>query len=382
MTQRIFDTNSYIKEFYATVTKREKCENGFRVLLDRTAFFPEGGGQKSDTGTLNGIFVSDVQDEHGEIYHYVSEPFAVGECVRGAIDWKKRFSRMQNHTGEHILSGLAYKKFGCKNVGFHLGDGFVTMDYDRMLTEKEISELERDANIAVTDDIPVHAWYPERLDGIVYRSKLDLKENVRIVDIPGIDTCACCAPHVRSTGEIGIIKILKSEKNRGGIRLTAKSGAWAIDEFNKYQHQANSIAALVSLPIEEADKGVQRLLDELKTAGYELLHFKSESIIAAINAGSDKFVFVPDAELLKDGANALKQKYPDSDVGAFCGDDASGYRYMVLSSDTERLKAKMFPFLSASGGGRNGMLQGMAHTSKERIAEFFSGNSHSQKYPR
>ncbi len=371
MTQRIFDTNSYVKDFYATVLKCEKCESGFRILLDRTAFFPEGGGQKSDTGYLDDIAVSDVQDEHGEIYHYTVESITEGKCVFGSIDWEKRFCRMQNHTAEHILSGLANTKYGCRNIGFHLGDGFVTMDYDRMLTEKEISELEQSANKAVTANITVHAWYPDSLENITYRSKLDLKENVRIVDIKGIDTCACCAPHVSSTGEIGIIKILKYEKNRGGIRLTAKCGRWALDEFDKYMKQTNMIAALVSLPAEEAVNGVQRLLELLKETKYELTQFRSKSVTDEVRSKNDSFIFVSDPELLKVGANALYEKFPQNTVGAFCGDDVSGYRYMVLSHDTEKLKAEMFPYLSASGGGRDGMLQGMAHTDREHIEEFF-----------
>ena len=209
MTEKLFYMDSHLKEFDATVISCEPYGEGYRAVLDRTAFFPEGGGQASDTGWLNDVEVLDVQEKCGEIYHYIRDIIPAGTTVQGKIQWEERFSKMQQHTAEHIISGLIYKQYGYHNVGFHLADTYCTMDLDGPLSKKQLKELEWKANEAVFKNIPIEVLYPskEELVKLAYRSKIEIEGQVRIVQIPGYDMCACCAPHVKRTGEIGLIKI-------------------------------------------------------------------------------------------------------------------------------------------------------------------------------
>lgn len=206
MTERLYNQDVYTKTFTATVRSCQEASgrDGYEVILDRTAFFPEGGGQYGDIGWLSGIRVTDTQEKDGEVIHYTEEPLEAGSTIDGEIDWKIRFSRMQQHTAEHILSGLVHKRFGYQNVGFHLGDDLCTMDFNGPVTKEQMEEIEQEANRAVYQNIPVQILYPseEELEGMEYRSKIEIDGQVRIVWIPGYDRCACCATHVGSTGEI------------------------------------------------------------------------------------------------------------------------------------------------------------------------------------
>ena len=196
MTEKLYEQDSHLREFSARVLDCRKLEDGWAVLLDRTAFFPEGGGQEGDRGELDGVRVLDTQIRDEEILHLTDGPLEPGTTVTGRLDWDLRFRRMQDHSGEHIVSGLVYQKYGYNNVGFHLGDGEVTLDFSGELTGPQLEEIEMLANRAVTANLPIRTWYPgpAALKRISYRSKLDLTENVRLVRIPGIDTCACCPP--------------------------------------------------------------------------------------------------------------------------------------------------------------------------------------------
>ena len=226
MTEKLYDKDSHLKEFTGTVLSCKKTGEKYAVTLNRTAFFPEGGGQQSDRGYIGGAYISDVQIKNGEILHFADKPLSVGQAYDCKLDFDFRFRNMQNHSGEHIISGIVHRLYGFNNVGFHLG-AEMTMDFDGELTRRQLDEIEDLANKAVCENLPVKAYYPtdEELKQLDYRSKLDLKENVRIVEIKGVDVCACCAPHVKATGEIGIIKILDFEKYKGGVRLIVKCGA-------------------------------------------------------------------------------------------------------------------------------------------------------------
>lgn len=226
MTEKLYDKDSHLKEFTGTVLSCKKTGEKYAVTLNRTAFFPEGGGQQSDRGYIGEAYISDVQIKNGEILHFADKPLSVGQAYDCKLDFDFRFRNMQNHSGEHIISGIIHRFYGFNNVGFHLG-AEMTMDFDGELTRQQLDEIEDLANKAVYENLPVKAYYPtdEELESLDYRSKLDLKENVRIVEIKGVDVCACCARHVKSTGEIGIIKILDFEKYKGGVRLIVKCGA-------------------------------------------------------------------------------------------------------------------------------------------------------------
>ena len=272
MTTRLYDTDSHLREFTAAVLRCEPAGARWRVVLDRTAFFPEGGGQPADTGALNGAAVTDVQEESGEVAHYTDAPLEPGTTAHGVIDWGKRFRRMQAHTGEHIVSGLVHTHYGYRNVGFHLGDETVTMDYDGELTWEQLMEIERLANEAVWRDVPVRIEYPapEALVKMTYRSKLDLRENVRIVTVEGYDVCACCAPHVSRTGEVGAIKIVDSMRHRGGVRLTILCGADAQADYALRHAQVASLSHLLSVPRADVVAAAERLLREKEALEREL----------------------------------------------------------------------------------------------------------------
>ena len=222
MTEKLFYEDSHMITFLATVIACEKAGDYYEAVLTRTAFFPEGGGQYADTGRIDGVEVVDVQERQGLIYHKLSEPLELGKEVEGTIDWEERFSKMQQHSGEHIVSGLVHRTYGYDNVGFHMGKDAVTMDFNGVLTREQLKEIEKKANEAVVKNIDIQVLYPtkEQLEKIEYRSKIEIDGQVRIVEVPGYDTCACCAPHVKKTGEIGIIKLVGVQNYKGGVRVS------------------------------------------------------------------------------------------------------------------------------------------------------------------
>ena len=210
MTEKLFYEDSHRTEFTAKVISCEEAKDGFCVVLDQTAFFPEGGGQYADTGILGNTEVTDVHEKNDVIFHSVTAPLEVGSIVSGKINWKERFEKMQQHTGEHIVSGIVHERFGYNNVGFHLGADYCTMDFDGPISKAQLKEIEAAANEAVYRNLEVEVLYPskEELKDMDYRSKIEIEGQVRIVKIPGYDVCACCAPHVKTTGEIGAVKLV------------------------------------------------------------------------------------------------------------------------------------------------------------------------------
>ena len=246
-TIRLFDQDSFIKEFTAVVLSCEPVESAgnqeikYKIILDQTAFFPEGGGQSADTGWLQTsscfekVNVCDVQEEGDVIAHYTDAALKAGEMVQGVLNWKERFSKMQHHSGEHIVSGLVNKHFGYNNVGFHLGSQVVTLDFDGILTKEQLRQVEYKANEAVASNLPIVVTYPskEELDHIAYRSKIEIEGQVRLVEVPGYDVCACCAPHMHTTGQIGMIKLINMHNYKGGVRVYMLCGFAALADYNE-----------------------------------------------------------------------------------------------------------------------------------------------------
>ena len=253
MTEKLFYENSHLAEFDAAVTECRQNGECFEVELDRTAFFPEGGGQYADTGTLGGVPVLDVQERGGHILHMTEESFEIGTLVKGKIDWSERFMKMQQHTGEHIVSGIVHGRFGYNNVGFHLGSEDCTMDFDGEISREELAEIELEANRAVWKNLEVQTLYPskEELAHIEYRSKIEIEGQVRIIVIPGYDTCACCAPHVERTGEIGVIKLVNMQRYKGGVRVTMLCGIRALADYAVKQREAEAVSAMLCAKVNE-----------------------------------------------------------------------------------------------------------------------------------
>ena len=264
MTERLYYDDPDLLEFTATVLSCEAAGDGWAVVLDRTAFFPEGGGQGADHGTAGQARVTDTREHAGVITHITDSPLAVGSTVSCAVDAVRRLDMMQQHSGEHIFSGLVCHTYGCSNVGFHIGSDAVTMDFDHLLTEAEARDIERRANEAVWADLPVRAWVPsaEELARTEYRSKKAIEGDVRLVQIPGIDTCACCGTHVQHTGRIGQIKLLGVQKYKKGVRISILCGRRALEHETLMLDQLRRIGNALSGKQENAAEGVDRLLRE------------------------------------------------------------------------------------------------------------------------
>ena len=370
LTKRLFDEDSYIKEFTANVLECKKFEDFYKIVLDQTAFFPEGGGQKSDTGYLDETGVFDVQEENGVIYHFTRSPIEKTE-VKGVIDWEKRFNKMQNHTAEHIISGVVHTYYGYENIGFHLGDGVVTMDYSGILTQEDIDKIEFLSNKAVWENRRITCYYPQSTENLSYRSKLDIKENLRIVEIDGIDRCACCAPHVNFTGEIGFIKIVFFQKYKGGVRIFMKAGNFAYYEIFSYFKALKKLSSLLSLPMEETPQGVEKLMQKLNETQYQLNGLQSRLLEYEISQINENFIFVDSPELLKDAVNLLAKNHSGV-CGAFFGNENDGYRFNIITPDIEETRQLLKKKLNAQGGGRDNMLQGKTDAKKEEIIALFN----------
>lgn len=367
MTRQLYYEDSHIAEFTARVMSCKTYKDGYAVVLDRTAFFPEGGGQPGDTGRLNESEVLDTRMVNGEIGHILKEPLADGTEVSGRIDWLRRFRLMQNHSGEHVLSGLTHSRFGYENVGFHMAEGIVTLDFDGELTREQLAELEWDANLAIYENHRINTFFPssEELAGFQYRSKLDLTENVRLVEVEGIDLCACCAPHVSQTGEIGVLRILSAMRHRGGMRLTMACGLNALEEANKTEKNVLSISAALSAPKHETAAAVEKLKNELAETKALCSALRKQLLSLRIkdmpeNEGNVLlFEEGLDANSLRELVNAGLEKCGDI-LAAFSGDDAGGYTYVIGSRTTNlREYAKQLnEAVEGRGGGKPNMLQG------------------------
>jgi len=383
----------------------------WEVILDRTIFFPEGGGQSPDTGWIishgpgrdaGGAYrVTDVQITDGVIRHTVtavsSDPAeedpaeknadscvqvysgpAAGDTVTIAIDWERRFGFMQNHTGEHILSGLMHSRYGFDNIGFHLSDHSVTVDVNGQLDEEEILALEREANEVVYRNAEVEILYPseKELPQYVYRSKIEIEGQVRLVRIPGVDLCACCATHVRRTGQIGLIKIVRIVKFGGGMRLFILCGRRAFEMVQRQQQCVEEVSHLTNRSRDEIGDGVRHLLDEigsLKQRNRELEYKAASLRIDAIPAEQENavlFVGEMDAIVQRNMVNRLMEEHSGI-CGVFCGDDEAGYRYIIGSRtlDARETQKKLREKLGAKGGGKPAMIQGSVSGTKASIEE-------------
>lgn len=382
-TEKLYYIDSHLFDFEATVLDCRETETGWAVLLDKTAFFPEGGGQPSDTGFIDSIPVTDVQEQGGEILHFCGQALPVGDHLPCRVEREQRLVRMQNHSGEHIVSGLAHRLYGCENVGFHMGEDCMTIDFDRELSWQQLMEVETLANRAVRDNLPVLCSFPEgeALKHLEYRSKLDLTENVRIVEIPGIDRCACCAPHVARTGEIGLIKILDAERHRGGVRLSLCCGMLALQDYRIKQDNITAVSQALSAKRHETAGAVARLLAEQQKAkeriaalSMALARLKAESCPAT---GGNLCVFdnVLDEVALRELVNLLMEKCGGI-AAAFSGSNETGYRYIMGSRrvDLRRCAKEINRLIDGRGGGKPQMIQGSAAADAGRIRQAMETN--------
>ena len=382
MTRKLYYEDSHIKQFTATVLSCTEGKDRWEVVLDQTAFFPGGGGQLPDTGAMNMARVIGAKEDGEDVVHYVTAPMTVGSVVECRLNWNQRLRRMQNHSGEHVLSGIIHSKFGYENVGFHMGEDFITVDYSGELTAGQVYDIERECNLAVAANVPVTCTFYEKdaLDALEYRSKKELKGPVRIVNVQGYDTCACCAPHVYTTGQIGMIKIYTHARHRGGTRLTMLCGMDALDDYNARCANISSISGLLSAKPMEVSRAAAKLWQEHEDLKYKMggLYRKLLEIkIAALEETEGNLVIFEedlDMDNLRELINAAKDRCGGMAAG-FIGNDEEGYRY-IIGSKTVDLRAegkKINAAIKGKGGGKSEMIQGTATASAAEIRAYFEG---------
>jgi alanyl-tRNA synthetase len=325
--------------------------------------------------------VSDTQEKDGNIYHKTDRALPIGATVCGRVDFAVRFDRMQNHSGEHIVSGLVHRHYGYDNVGFHLGDEEMTLDFSGPLTREQLDAVEDEANAAVFANLPITVSYPasEALASIDYRAKLALTEGVRLVTVEGIDVCACCAPHVRRTGEVGMIKLLDFMRYKGGVRVHMQCGFDALDDYNERCAQMRRVSMAISAKQCEIAEGVERLLEELIKHKVHLTALKQEIMTYKLErleyteASICIFDYTGDMLAARNFVNEAVTR-TGRICALFCGNDEEGYKY-IMASETVDLKANMAAINAAiggKGGGSSRMIQGSCNAKKADIEAFFS----------
>ena len=378
MTEKLFYEDSHMITFLATVIACEKAGDYYEAVLTRTAFFPEGGGQYADTGRIDGVEVVDVQERQGLIYHKLSEPLELGKEVEGTIDWEERFSKMQQHSGEHIVSGLVHRTYGYDNVGFHMGKDAVTMDFNGVLTREQLKEIEKKANEAVVKNIDIQVLYPtkEQLEKIEYRSKIEIDGQVRIVEVPGYDTCACCAPHVKKTGEIGIIKLVGVQNYKGGVRVSMLCGFRALADYEEKSESVKTISVMLSAKEKEIAGEVSRLKEEAESQKTKIAELQREILTYKVKEleNNQEIVVVFEPELTGSAPRELMNLILAKGTTVafvFSGNSQEGYRYVIGSrtQDTRIYAKALNEKFHGRGGGKPEMVQGSLCGNEMEIRE-------------
>ncbi|MBR4026564.1 MAG: hypothetical protein IKJ01_03255 [Lachnospiraceae bacterium] len=396
-TIKLYDSDAYQTTFEAEVlactekmvlsTKKQKTQENnsqeqqkvYEVILNQTLFFPEEGGQTPDNGTLGNANVIDVQiTKDNTILHTVDKALEVGQSVKGEINWQHRFFNMQQHSGEHLFSGLVYKQFGFHNVGFHLSNQIVTMDFDGVLSSEDVDKLEWVVNQAIIENVEIKTSYPSKaeLADMEYRSKIEIDGDVRIVEVVGYDMCACCAPHVHYTGEIGIFKIQNVQSYKGGVRISFLCGFRALMEFRKKSSILTELSGILTTNPESLAENVSKLKAQTQSLKMELGNAKQsimENKIASIPI-EQKNVLLFEAELdtpiVRNIINKLTEQH-EGICGIFTGTDKEGYSFIIGSktADCREIAKLLKEKLQARGGGSSVMIQGSVKALEGEIKE-------------
>ena len=379
MTEKLYYLDAYATTFKAKVLECTEDKKNWKVVLDRTLFYPEGGGQPADMGTLGGVNVLDVHEKNDVVTHTTDKPLEVGAEVEGVIDWERRFDLMQNHSGEHILSGVICAKYGCDNVGFHMGKEMITIDLNTKIPDEDLPWLEEKANEAIWNNVPVGIRYPskEELDALDYRSKKELEGQVRIVNVGEYDCCACCGTHVRLAGEVGLIKIISAQNYKGGTRLELLCGKRALQDYRKKNDVSADAGKLLSVPAEKVDGAVKNVLAERDALNQTLtqLKWKYFSLKAEqVAEGTENILFFGEGLNSKDMTSfadlLLKKGAKRTAVFSPSGD---GFAFVLLSNEKDGrdfADAMKEPF-ACKGGGKPDAIQGRVTGAKKDIKAFF-----------
>lgn len=378
-TRRLYYEDVYKKEFTATVIECREQKKGYAVVLDESAFYPEGGGQPSDVGTLGDAKVTEVHEKDGELLHYTDKALEVGAKVEGKIDWARRFDLMQQHSGEHMVSGLIHEAYGYDNVGFHMGSDTITIDLNGPLDETQLAEIERKTNQKIWEDTQIKIIYPtaEELEKIDYRSKKELTGQVRIVEFPGVDICACCGTHVTHTGEIGMVKLLSVEKFREGVRIEMICGKRVLDYLNMVNDQNHQISVKLSAKMDKTAQAVERLQEEnfrLKGQVGQLVDDMCRKEAERYAGSGSVLIFMDgmDADSVRKLADAVTQTCQGC-CAVFSGNADGSYKYAMgeKDGDLRQFTKEMNAKLNGRGGGKPFFVQGSVQASEKEIRNFF-----------
>lgn len=380
LTEKLYYSDGHLSRFTARVTSCEKEDGTWAVKLDRSAFFPGGGGQEADEGVLSDMKLLGLREEGEDIVHLTPAPLEPGALVEGRIDWPLRFSRMQGHSGEHILSGTVHRLFGYDNVGFHMGEEAITIDFSGELSREDLSRAELEANRAIWRDVPVRTLLPTpgELAAMDYRSKKELTGQVRIVEIEGVDLCACCAPHVSHSGEVGLLKIIDSMRHRGGTRLTLLCGEAALLDYEALHENNAAVSTALSAKRLETGGAIARVMAEQEERRAELTKLKRELLqlkAAALRPTEGSIcIFESDIDMitLRELVNAGSELAGKVCAG-FAGTDGD-YKY-IIGSRTVPLRARAKEINAAidgRGGGSDAMIQGTSRARREDIERYFN----------
>lgn len=375
--KKLYYESAYIKEFESVVTSCAQRKKGFEVELEETAFYPEGGGQPSDTGMLGGAHVLEVHERAGAVIHYTDGPLAVGTKVKGEIDWPKRFLHMQEHSGEHLVSGLIHKRFGYDNVGFHMGREEVTIDFNGLMEWEDLLEIEKNANAIIWEDREIRAGFPpqKELEALDYRSKKELSGEIRIVEIPGADVCACCGTHVRRTGEIGLVKFLSMIHYKGGVRISLLCGSRAVEDYEKKRAQLHRVSVLLSAKPEAAADAVEKLKKETEGLETRLAECYRQLIEWKVNGmkETDGNVYVMEPGFgplqLRQLVNRMLEEKKGKNILALSANVDGKIQYVLgsQSEDMRLLSKELNCLLSGRGGGSAQMAQGTFFTDEKAL---------------
>lgn len=378
-TSKLYYEDCHLQHFTARVTGCTESDNGWRVTLDRTAFYPEGGGQACDLGTLNDVSVLQVQEDGEEVVHLCQAPLETGSTVQGQIDYARRFDLMQQHSGEHIVSGVIHSRYGFHNVGFHMGTDMTTIDFDGPVPPEDIPAIEDAVNAAIWQNLPLHIWYPteEELPTVGYRTKKALPWPVRIVEVPGFDKCACCGVHVASTGEIGLVKIFSCIKFHQGVRMEMACGKRALDYLSRAFEENRLVSQSFSAKILETGAAAKRMNDALaaekfRATGLERRLF--DAIAAGCTGKGDVLHF--ETDLAPAAVRELADRIAgccEGTAAVFSGSDETGYSFCLAAreGDLRNFVRDMTAALNGRGGGKPGFLQGSVKAGRLAIETFF-----------